>query len=95
MILADAKRGLAAGDLPRASRRFSEFRTGLEHHIAAEEEVLFPVFKALTGATGGGPIQVRLEHPAIDQAARDSSTLDGLVCRLRPFLAPPDAGRFG
>jgi iron-sulfur cluster repair protein YtfE (RIC family) len=65
-ILADAKRWLAAGDLPRASSRFSEFRDGLEHHIAAEEEILFPAFEALTGAAGGGPTRVmRLEHAEI------------------------------
>jgi iron-sulfur cluster repair protein YtfE (RIC family) len=67
-ILADAKRWLAAGDLPRASTRFSEFRDGLEHHIAAEEEILFPVFETLTGASGGGPTHVmRMEHAEIQR----------------------------
>ena len=63
-ILADAKRCLVAGDLPRASARFAEFRGGLDHHIAAEEWVLFPAFEKFTG--GGGLTQVmRMEHAEI------------------------------
>jgi hemerythrin-like domain-containing protein len=65
-ILADAKRWLAAGDLARASARFSEFRDGLERHIAAEEEILFPVVESLTGAAGDGPTRaMRSEHAEI------------------------------
>jgi hemerythrin-like domain-containing protein len=62
-ILADAKRGLAAGDIAQASERFSEFRSGLERHIAVEEEVLFPAFEALAGAAAARPTEVmRREH---------------------------------
>ena len=65
-ILADAKRSLAAGDLPRACARFAAFRGGLERHMAVEEEIVFPAFEALTGAAGGGPTQVmRGEHAEI------------------------------
>ena len=65
-ILAGAKQSLRAGDVARGLARFSEFREGLERHIATEEEVLFPVFEALTGATGGGPTHVmRMEHSEI------------------------------
>ena len=39
------------------------FREGLEHHIEAEEQVLFPVFEGLTGAAQGGPtVVMRAEH---------------------------------
>lgn len=62
-ILADVKRCLSAGELERAASRFAEFRAGLEHHIVAEEEILFPTFESLTGYTGGGPTEVmRQEH---------------------------------
>jgi iron-sulfur cluster repair protein YtfE (RIC family) len=62
-IFAAAKHSLFAGDIARGLARFSEFRNGLERHIAAEEEVLFPVFEALVGGTGGGPTHaMRLEH---------------------------------
>ena len=65
-ILADAKRCLVAGDLPRASARFAEFRVGLDHHIAAEESVLFPAFDKFTGGGGGGLTRVmRVEHAEI------------------------------
>jgi hemerythrin-like domain-containing protein len=65
-ILADAKRCLVAGDVPRASARFAEFRDGLEHHIAAEEEVLFPAFETFTRGAGNGPSYVmRMEHAEI------------------------------
>src|SRR5262245_3272100 len=65
-ILADAKRRLAAGDLPHAAARFSEFREGLERHIVAEEEVLFPALEALDGAAADGPARVmRSEHAEI------------------------------
>lgn len=74
-ILADVKRSLAAGDLHRASARFSEFRDGLEHHIDAEEQVLFPAFEALTGAAGGGPTHVmRLEHAEIRRLLAEVAT---------------------
>jgi iron-sulfur cluster repair protein YtfE (RIC family) len=65
-ILADAKRWLATGDLQRAHARFSAFRNGLEHHIVVEEEILFPTFEALTGASGVEPTHVmRTEHAEI------------------------------
>jgi iron-sulfur cluster repair protein YtfE (RIC family) len=65
-ILAEAKRCLVAGDLPGASTRFAEFRDGLELHISAEEEVLFPAFETFAGGAGGGPTTVmRMEHAEI------------------------------
>lgn len=65
-IFAAAKQSLHAGDIARGFARFSEFRDGLERHIAAEEEVLFPVLEALVGGSGGGPAHVmRLEHSEI------------------------------
>ena len=65
-ILAAAKQSLRAGDIAPGFARFSEFRDGLERHIAAEEEVLFPVFESLTAGAQGGPTHVmRLEHSEI------------------------------
>jgi iron-sulfur cluster repair protein YtfE (RIC family) len=78
-VLAAAKQALRAGDLARARARFSEFREGLERHIAAEEEVLFPAFEALTGAAGGGPTHVmRSEHGELRRLmAEVASGLEG------------------
>ncbi len=62
-VLADAKRSLAAGEVAAARARFGEFRAGLEHHIEAEEQILFPVFEDMIGAAQGGPTAVmRAEH---------------------------------
>jgi iron-sulfur cluster repair protein YtfE (RIC family) len=74
-LLADAKRLLATGDVPRAAGRFAAFRSGLERHIVAEEEVLFPAFEALTGASAAGPIQVmRAEHVEIRRLLAEVSS---------------------
>ena len=62
-ILAAAKHALRAGDVALAAARFADFRAGLERHIVAEEEILFPVFESHVGRAGCGPTQVmRLEH---------------------------------
>jgi len=61
--LADAKRLLVSGEMGAARERFGVFREGLERHIEAEEQVLFPVFDDLSGAAQGGPTAVmRAEH---------------------------------
>jgi iron-sulfur cluster repair protein YtfE (RIC family) len=61
--LADAKRLLVVGEMGAARERFGVFREGLERHIEAEEQVLFPVFEDLTGTAHGGPIAaMRAEH---------------------------------
>ncbi len=65
-ILADAKRCLAAGDVRRASACFSEFRDGLERHIAVEEKVLFPAFEKRAGVAATRPTHaMRSEHAEI------------------------------
>lgn len=62
-VLAAAKQALFAGDVPGGRARFSEFRSGLERHIQAEEEVAFPAFEAVSGGADGGPTAVmRHEH---------------------------------
>lgn len=64
-LLADAKRSLAAGELARAAMLFSQFREGLERHIVAEEEILFPAFEELTGVASGPTGVMRAEHAEI------------------------------
>lgn len=65
-ILAAAKHALRAGDIALGAARFSDFRDGLERHIVAEEEILFPVFESRTGRAGCGPTHVmHLEHEEI------------------------------
>jgi iron-sulfur cluster repair protein YtfE (RIC family) len=65
-VLADTKRCLHAGDLRGAAACFASFRRGLEHHIAVEEEILFPALEAAAGAAALGPLRVmRVEHADI------------------------------
>lgn len=92
--LAEAKRALGSGDAAGALACFRAFRDGLERHIVAEEEVLFPAFEALTGAGGGGPTAVmRHEHREIQRllaavdAAIAGATRDEATRRLGELTA--------
>jgi len=78
-LLRETKRALAAADLRRAAALFAEFRSGLERHIAAEEEILFPAFEALAAIGGGGPTRVmRSEHAEILRLLAElTAILDG------------------
>ena len=53
-------------DTRKAASLFSNFRTGLQRHIAWEEEILFPLFETKTGMRQTGPTAVmRTEHRQI------------------------------
>lgn len=49
----------------KATAYFQEFKSGLEQHIAWEEEILFPAFETKTGTTGGPTQVMRWEHREI------------------------------
>lgn len=66
-LLADAKQALRAGEIARAAGLFASFRTGLDRHIVAEEDVLFPAFEAMPGAPSGPTQVMRAEHVDIRQ----------------------------
>lgn len=49
-----------------ASPIFAEFKSGLERHIAWEEEILFPIFENKTSMRDSGPtVVMRWEHTLI------------------------------
>lgn len=50
------------GDWAAAREPFGKFYGALEHHIAMEEEILFPAFERATGNTAGPTFVMRLEH---------------------------------
>lgn len=59
---------LGEEDGARSRALFSEFRSGLERHIAWEEELLFPIFEQATGMRDAGPTAVmRMEHRQIKE----------------------------
>jgi iron-sulfur cluster repair protein YtfE (RIC family) len=78
-LLRETKRTIAAADLRRAAALFAEFSAGLERHIAAEEDILFPAFESLAAIGGGGPTRVmRSEHAEIRRLLAELAVaLDG------------------
>lgn len=61
-ILADAEAPLAAGDWQGYKQQWQSFVDELLHHLAMEEEVLFPAFEEATGMTQGPTMVMRGEH---------------------------------
>lgn len=62
-------RATKRSEFSTAKQAFAEFVRGLQRHIIWEEEMLFPVFEAHTGAREYGPTAVmRLEHRRIKAA---------------------------
>lgn len=61
-ILEEVGRRLEAGASDGAGARFAEFACGLNRHIDAEEQVLFPFFEQSTGMTSGPTMVMRSEH---------------------------------
>lgn len=61
-LLAEAKAATSARDLARARARFVAFRAGLERHIEAEEQVLFPAIERLSDVAVGPTGVMRQEH---------------------------------
>lgn len=61
-ILLDADRLAVSGSFAEASKRFAEFACGLNRHIDAEENVLFPTLEKLTGMVTGPTTVMRVEH---------------------------------
>ncbi len=54
-----------SGSLAEAATRFAEFACGLNRHIDAEENVLFPAFEKITGMAAGPTTVMRAEHVEI------------------------------
>jgi uncharacterized protein (DUF2249 family)/hemerythrin-like domain-containing protein len=62
LILPMVDRLVGEGDLAGAREQFAEFSCGLNRHIEAEEQVLFPDFERRTGMTTGPTVVMRQEH---------------------------------
>ncbi len=61
-ILADAESPLAEGNWSEFSTLWQSFTKELLHHLAMEEETLFPAFEQATGMTQGPTQVMRAEH---------------------------------
>ena len=79
----------------KALHLYREFRAGLQRHIRAEEELLFPAFESVTGMVGG-PVMVMLrEHREIEVVLGEIETRlqagespEMLAASLRGVLGP-------
>ena len=61
-LFAAAAQAAAGGDWTGCRERFDAFRAALQHHIAIEEQVLFPAFEQATGLSAGPTQVMRHEH---------------------------------
>lgn len=64
-ILDDVNELAETGDFTGALRHFEDFRAGLEHHIAMEEQVLFPLYQKLSLDTEAAMAAMYSEHVLI------------------------------
>lgn len=96
-ILPEVDDLVGAGEFVRAAARFAEFSCGLNHHIDAEEGILFPSFESLTGMTHGPTVVMRAEHVEIRRwmasaatalAAHDAEGYRSAAERLVSVLVP-------
>ena len=84
-IVAKLEGQLEAGDLTDARPLFDELACGLERHMLAEENVLFPAFERVTGMMGGPVPVMHQEH----------AELRALLGRISDALAAGDADTAG
>jgi hemerythrin-like domain-containing protein len=61
-LFATAEAAAAKKDWDSARSLFKRFHEAMAHHLAMEEEVLFPAFEARTGMIGGPTQVMRMEH---------------------------------
>ena len=61
-LFASAEEAVAKKNWDSARSLFGRFQAALAHHLAMEEEVLFPAFEARTGMSMGPTQVMRMEH---------------------------------
>lgn len=64
-ILDDVDELAETGDFTGALRRYEDFRAGLKHHIAMEEQILFPLYQKLSLDTEAALAAMYSEHVLI------------------------------
>ncbi len=61
-LFASAEAAVAQKNWGSARTLFERFRAAMAHHLAMEEDVLFPAFEARTGNSMGPTHVMRMEH---------------------------------
>jgi hemerythrin-like domain-containing protein len=70
-LFASTEEAVAQKNWDAARDLFGHFDAALKHHLAMEEEVLFPAFEARTGNTMGPTQVMRLEHEQMRTLLQD------------------------
>lgn len=83
-LFASAEDAVAQKDRDSARRLFERFQTAMAHHLALEEDVLFPAFEARTGMRSGPTEVMRTEH----------AQMRGLLQEMAISLANADHDRY-
>jgi hemerythrin-like domain-containing protein len=61
-LFASAEAAVAQNEWDGARSLFGRFQAAMAHHLAMEEDVLFPAFEARTGMSEGPTQVMRMEH---------------------------------
>ena len=61
-LFASAEAAVAQKNWDSARSLFERFQAAMAHHLAMEEDVLFPAFEARTGMSSGPTEVMRMEH---------------------------------
>lgn len=61
-LFASAEAAAAQKNWDSARSLFGQFQAAMEHHLAMEEDVLFPAFESRTGMSSGPTQVMRMEH---------------------------------
>lgn len=70
-LFASAEEAVAQKNWDAVRDLFGRFDAALKHHLAMEEEVLFPAYEARTGNTMGPTQVMRLEHEQMRTLLQD------------------------
>ncbi len=79
-----AEEKAAAADWTGLQREAGIFLAEIEHHIAMEEELLFPAFEDRTGMSGGPTATMRMEH----------EQMRGMFAQMRAAAEARDAAQY-
>jgi hemerythrin-like domain-containing protein len=83
-LFASAEGAVAQNNWDSARCLFARFQAAMAHHLAMEEEVLFPAFEARTGMSMGPTEVMRTEH----------AQMRGLLQEMAGAVASADHGRY-
>lgn len=73
-LFASAETAAAQKNWDSARSLFERFQTAMAHHLAMEEDVLFPTFEARTGMRAGPTQIMRMEHAQMRSLLQDMAS---------------------